>query len=302
MSPYSILKNLKYIPLILYRTFTTTFYKDIPTAIHLAKPSDLPRFLFYRILRKPLYMTLKGSIGMQEINKACDDFRYKVSQISPTIYLWKYNEIKCYGTYEQFLGLRSEYLAGVFKEIYSYDWKDKVVVDIGGYVGDSALYFFENGAKKIHIFEPVDINIESLKLNLKNYDAQHEVHHMAVSDCPGTLTLSSNAPQGSLGYGLSEGKYSLHCRATTFSDILSSMPSIDVMKVDCEGGEKYLNSVENSLIQTIPYWIIETHSSEIYKEILNKFIACGFNVLKDISLARDINLLHFGKSKKSSLA
>jgi hypothetical protein len=105
-----------------------------------------------------------------------------------------------------------------------------------------------------------------------------------------------------LGYGLSEGQYTIECRATTFSQILTTTPAIDVMKVDCEGGEKHLKFVENALIQSVPYWIIETHSSTIYREILNKFMDCDFKLLQVFSIAANINLLHFEKRKKSSLA
>lgn len=74
---YKIIKNLKHLPLILYRALTTSFYKDVPTAIQLAEPADLLRFLYYRILKRPAVITLRKGIGEREINTVCEHFRQK---------------------------------------------------------------------------------------------------------------------------------------------------------------------------------------------------------------------------------
>jgi len=33
---------------------------------------------------------------------------------------------------------------------------DKIVIDIGAYIGDTALYFIHRGARKVYVFEPVE--------------------------------------------------------------------------------------------------------------------------------------------------
>ncbi|MEM5830515.1 MAG: hypothetical protein QXL82_03335, partial [Candidatus Aenigmatarchaeota archaeon] len=45
---------------------------------------------------------------------------------------------------------------------------------------------------------------------------------------------------------------------------------VDIAKVDCEGCEKFLVDVNDELIKQIPEWIIECHSYEIAREIINK--------------------------------
>lgn len=93
---YKIIKNLKHLPLILYRALTTSFYKDVPTAIQLAEPADLLRFLYYRILKRPAVITLRKGIGEREINTVCEHFRQKVSCLNESMYLWECNEVRCY--------------------------------------------------------------------------------------------------------------------------------------------------------------------------------------------------------------
>jgi tRNA A58 N-methylase Trm61 len=49
------------------------------------------------------------------------------------------------------------------------DVKDKVVLDIGAYVGDSAIYFIRKGAKKVYAYEAVkdfyEIMLKNIELN-----------------------------------------------------------------------------------------------------------------------------------------
>ena len=58
----------------------------------------------------------------------------------------------------------------VFKSYYSMlDVKDKIVIDIGGYIGDSAIYFALMGAKKVISIEPFTMGykyeLENVELN-----------------------------------------------------------------------------------------------------------------------------------------
>ncbi len=58
----------------------------------------------------------------------------------------------------------------VFKSYYSMlDVKDKIVIDIGGYIGDSAIYFALIGAKKVISIEPFTVGykyeLENVELN-----------------------------------------------------------------------------------------------------------------------------------------
>ena len=51
--------------------------------------------------------------------------------------------------------------------------------------------------------------------------------------------------------------------------------------------------IDNSLIRSIPYWIVETHSSSIIENILKKFEECGFKKCKEFVLYPSIILYSF---------
>jgi predicted RNA methylase len=43
------------------------------------------------------------------------------------------------------------------REMYGYiDVNDGVVIDIGAYIGETALYFIHKGARRVYAFEPVE--------------------------------------------------------------------------------------------------------------------------------------------------
>ncbi|MEM0482791.1 MAG: FkbM family methyltransferase [Nitrososphaerota archaeon] len=55
----------------------------------------------------------------------------------------------------------------VFNEIYNVNVRGMVVLDVGAYVGDSALYWLYKGARKVIAVEPVPEHYESLLENAK---------------------------------------------------------------------------------------------------------------------------------------
>lgn len=57
-------------------------------------------------------------------------------------------------------------LPDLFREIYrNVDVRNKIVLNIGAYIGDSALYWLHEGAKKVMAIEPVPEHYEMLLLN-----------------------------------------------------------------------------------------------------------------------------------------
>lgn len=216
----------------------------------------------------------------------------KQKRISKNLFLWNYQNQWIYATDLQFMGAYGEYLTGKFDEYYDYDWKGKKVLDIGGFIGDSALFFFEKGADQVIIYEPLQGNLEALNYNLKAYKTQCEIYAQAIAQKDGQTTLSSETPEGDAGFGIKMGKYQMECEGISIPTLLKKH-SVDVIKMDCEGGERFLAEVSPSDLQSVPYWIIETHHQTIYQSVVNSFLKNGFKKTKDIEILPHIHLLHF---------
>jgi predicted RNA methylase len=50
---------------------------------------------------------------------------------------------------------------------YEYDYRNKVVLDVGGFEGESAIYFWLRGAKRVIIYEPVNSHVQFINKNVK---------------------------------------------------------------------------------------------------------------------------------------
>lgn len=107
-----------------------------------------------------------------------------------------------------------------------------VVVDVGGFVGDSAVAFARLGAK-VHVFEPFLDNYVSLLYNCRDYDvkaynlpAGNGEHVRLVFECPGP----------NFGMRSVVETNDKNCiRAFRIDEL--ALQSVKFMKIDCEGSE-----------------------------------------------------------------
>ncbi len=87
---------------------------------------------------------------------------------------------------------------------YECDCRDKVVLDVGGFEGESAVYFWSKGAKKIIIYEPVAAHVEFIKKNIELNHINAEIHQSGIGNRNGTETIEYNETDPGFGV-LSKG-------------------------------------------------------------------------------------------------
>lgn len=75
--------------------------------------------------------------------------------------------------------------------IENLDWlQDKDIIDVGGFIGDSALVLSEMTKRNVHVFEPVESNLEMIEETRKLNQIKLSVTNMAVSDKEGIIPFS----------------------------------------------------------------------------------------------------------------
>jgi FkbM family methyltransferase len=250
--------------------------------------------LYKKFRRTPLELKLNDGFKDERIDiwflKQLD-YRRKCICPKTHLYEWELEGHLWRISYEQFFGFH-EYLDGFFDANYAYDWENKKVLDVGGFIGDSAFFFLKNGAAKVMIFEPVEENADALDFNLKQFKDQIEIHRQALADKDGWITMTSCFEKGNSCFGISPGAFFLSCPCISFSRVLENTV-FDVAKIDCEGGERHLIGLESSLLRKVPYWIIETHTTDIYSNLVQKFCKAGFSKVSEIEVAPSVHLIHF---------
>nr|AAZ32463.1 SAM-dependent methyltransferase [uncultured euryarchaeote Alv-FOS1] len=159
-------------------------------------------------------------------------------------------------------------------EIYHvFDYENKTVLDVGGYIGYTASLFSRWGAKKIIIYEAQRENIPFIKRNLVMNGVSGEVHNVAVSDEDGHVIINYERI-GSAAFGLG-GPKKYKVKARGISRILKDN-QIDIAKFDCEGCEYSLLSVSRDILRKVPNYVVEYHNGD--ETLKNKFESCGFKV------------------------
>lgn len=171
-------------------------------------------------------------------------------------------------------------LIGVFliEEYKNLPVKNKTVIDIGGNVGDSAIYFALKGATKVFSFELSPRNYEIAKKNISQNKLNDQIifNLQAAAKKTGTLKIDPNI------YGnqaqVEHQKDGISIPTISLDDITKKFVSDKaILKVDCEGCEyDVLNNAPNSVLKCFSHIQIEYHHG--YKDLQDKLEEAGFVV------------------------
>lgn len=156
--------------------------------------------------------------------------------------------------------------------------KNKVIYDIGGYVGLHSIYFgaasLPNG--KVYVFEPNPINYNHIINNIK-CNKLYNIYpiNKAVGD-ENTLLKMSYDPEdtgrGSIDHNINKFfKQEINIESTTIdSQIINGLPVPEFIKIDTEGYEyKILLGAEHLIKTSKPALFIENHGSIPEEKINN---------------------------------
>lgn len=173
-------------------------------------------------------------------------------------------------------------------EIYSIDCKNKIVLDIGGFIGDSAVYFSIAGASKVIIYEPVVAHHEFIKMNMALNGVNAELHDEGIGETDGYTLIRYDKTDEYFGL-TSEGTRKMSIKIKNVKRVIEESGA-SIAKFDCEGAESALVNVPAEVLQAIDFYVIETHTSELKSTLVNKFTASGFDIVKDTPTGGNANL------------
>lgn len=164
------------------------------------------------------------------------------------------------------------------------NFKDKKVLDVGAFIGDSTVYFIRKGASLVYAYEPIYHNL--LKVNLIKNDVRHRVvlFPKGIYYAPKTICVKENYA----GSGLSVGS---KCFRTDALEQVLKIEKPDVVKMDCEGCEVAILFTSCSALKVSRDWIVETHGIEV--PVIMKMEECGFNYMKLSNVDEFISLIYF---------
>ncbi len=243
------------------------------------------------IIKNPTYIQInKGRGELTEFLKVLKN-GYKILNLGREFLFAKEDVILI----QPNIGVLNEKIEKAYKV---FDFKNKVVLDVGAYFGETAVIFHKFGAKKVICVEPLKENVKYILKNVVINDVNCEVINAAIGRKRGTMIMKvdPNTIQKS-GFGLTKGNYKIKVKSITFNEILKRY-KIDIAKVDCEGCEINLIYSDKNLIKKVKKWIIEVHSNEIKNKLIELYSKLGYKhrIIEVVDKNRGIYIIKFWRS------
>jgi FkbM family methyltransferase len=188
-------------------------------------------------------------------------------------------------------------MVGVFRELqygeYQTDFKEKVVLDIGGFQGESAVFFSTLGAKKVIVYEPIREYCSAIQRNIALNSISAEVHQAGIGNENTILTTDVFDP--TLKDGQKPRKEIIKIQNVS---AIIEQSNADIAKIDCEGAEICLTQVPAEILRKIPYYMLELHGEDTRRAVTAKFMNSGFRIARIINRGSVLTIVHFRRAEQ----
>lgn len=173
---------------------------------------------------------------------------------------------------------------------YGEDFTGKVVLDVGAYNGDSAVYFALQGAKRVIALEPYPPNYALAVDNLRRMGLTERVELLPMAlgaesgrlrfhIAPDSPDANSLAPPDSPLQKFIRYEGEVEVEVRTLPALLDELglPEVDFLKLDCEGCEfAVIENLPVEVLRRVRLWHIEYHAAPA--PLIQKLRTAGFAV------------------------
>ncbi|MDT7867178.1 MAG: FkbM family methyltransferase [Acidianus sp.] len=182
--------------------------------------------------------------------------------------------------------------------------RGKDVIDVGANVGDTALYFVLNGARKVIAVEPLPNVAKCAEENLRLNGAADKVKviNAALSDEPVSIPCNTDTLL-SAGFSTLKGNGPCKVPGVTLGYLLNMVEDPYLLKMDCEGCEaQVILGPEREKLRAFEHIIFETHphiTSVSNEKLLASLKELGFEcrLHRVLSQKVELNIYHCKNSK-----
>lgn len=179
-----------------------------------------------------------------------------------------------------------ELIETFYNEIYNINGiRNGNIVDIGAFIGDTAIYFASKGAKKVIAFEPAKnlfyIALQNVQLNGLGSIICMRNEAIGLDYNEENLYYIKTHPGSSSMVPPKRGHFNCYkVKVVPLSSVLANFEYIDLLKIDCEGTEDMilLHAHDAGLLKHVSSVIVEVHSQEKLKMIKKIFEKESFKI------------------------
>jgi FkbM family methyltransferase len=175
--------------------------------------------------------------------------------------------------------------------------KGRVVIDVGAYIGDSAIYFALKGARKVIAIEPHPGAYAEMLDNIKLNNMENVIIpiNAGLASKPGKVCFeNANINIASIIYHR-PGDCPITVPAVTLCDLMNRFgidPNDAVLKMDCEGCEfdVVLNDYEH--VRLFRELILEYHSYAVNKSMDDLLMTLNRDYKCEVRGGKDLGIMH----------
>jgi FkbM family methyltransferase len=161
-----------------------------------------------------------------------------------------------------------------FDKIYDGDYHGNFVIDVGGYIGETALFFAQRGARRVFCVEPSPDNLRLLEQNISQSSFKDKIViiRAAILDKDGNVEFYMDNQKYPCHHVANSHEFmkiqtrdasTCNVQAMSFQSLLeyTGLEEVDVVKLDCEGSEyDILLGTPDSVLKRVRKYIIEYHN------------------------------------------
>jgi FkbM family methyltransferase len=178
----------------------------------------------------------------------------------------------------------NELIETFYEEIYGvFNVSKGVVIDVGAFIGDTAIYFASKGAKVV-AFEPLPpiFKIAKVNIQLNKLENAISIRNEAVSDSCGLTMIKyeKSWPSMSSTFFVKGGTNYYEVKSVSLSEIIFELGNVRLLKMNCEGCEHgaLSQAFREGALKQVSHIIVEVHYSPSF--ILNLLLNASFKIVK----------------------
>lgn len=157
------------------------------------------------------------------------------------------------------------------KQYGQFNVRNSVVLDVGAFIGDSALYFAMNGAKKVAAYEPAPptLKIAQTNIALNHYENIIKVYGEAIGIEEGTVKINYASQMPGMTSQIWDMGESIcfEAKVKPLYSAIKDLGYVDLLKMDCEGAEWSIirDAAFKGKLDEVENIVMEVHGGSIFE-------------------------------------
>lgn len=160
--------------------------------------------------------------------------------------------------------------------------KNKIVIDVGANIADTAINFVHKGAKKVIALEPFPINYEFAKSNISKNNMNQQIEVILGGCSSNSSEILVDPKLSGLSYKMEKTNVGEKIKQFTLAELIKKFDIAEgIIKMNCEGCEyETIINTPDDVLEGFSHILIQYHEGA--GSLANKLSNAGFRISNEI--------------------